>query len=546
MILNYIKQIGKAIQEDYSSFLKELRKYSSSVNEDLIHYIKDNYKNYTSKIDKYVAINIYIDEFIERLNQFSEKLQNSNLEDLITDKNINKKFKKSKRLQVFEEIVSKTDSNLFDDLESIISFNIREFDPKNNDDIRLLLGNQIGTKTYFSPVLYQSVVRNQVPEFPLWKINLSIQGKNYKEFFNIVPSVLEYGRLKEKKAKNIIKTFSSEIFIKLINKWLKNKNMDSGKYYFLLIFGSGKKLFYDYPIEDANLVEYYLDEMEESGEKGYCQICGGYKKVIDGPMSDIGFYTNDQKGFVPIFFDKTYKICNDCSSFLTVGLNFLQENLEFYLKSRGKNKNPLSYYLIPYNQDLELLKELLMEVKNIRSKEINKKYVIKQDRINNIRDSDLIVEKIKENEQSKNITQIVDGLDFLGYDFKKKYSLLIIIFYHPDGQSGSFHNITNIIHLNYFQVEKILKALAKAKLHNKSLKLKSLYYIFGDYRMEKYVSSILSLTKINRRRMFQDAYLNIKEKFLQDILNPDELNETKPTIFQFLSYLYIISELNLI
>jgi hypothetical protein len=302
---------------------------------------------------------------------------------------------------------------LFDDLESIISFNIREFDPKNNDDIRLLLGNQIGTKTYFSPVLYQSVVRNQVPEFPLWKINLSIQGKNYKEFFNIVPSVLEYGRLKEKKAKNIIKTFSSEIFIKLINKWLKNKNMDSGKYYFLLIFGSGKKLFYDYPIEDANLVEYYLDEMEESGEKGYCQICGGYKKVIDGPMSDIGFYTNDQKGFVPIFFDKTYKICNDCSSFLTVGLNFLQENLEFYLKSRGKNKNPLSYYLIPYNQDLELLKELLMEVKNIRSKEINKKYVIKQDRINNIRDSDLIVEKIKENEQSKNITQIVDGLDFL-------------------------------------------------------------------------------------------------------------------------------------
>ncbi len=316
MILQYLCQIGKAIEQDISNELEILQEVQPNLDKKIYKYITENYKN-IDDISNYFKIKVRVKQFVKRIKKFKDKLEEKDLDTIIGKKLIGKKMDDKERLQIFLNLVEKVDPNLISDLKkSSVKIDISDFDLNNYDNIKLLLGNQTGTKTYFSPVMYSDIKSNRVPKFPLWKINLSVSDEKYKCFFDLFPSVMDYGRISEFESNEIIQVFISEIFLKILNDWLSDKNIDNDKYYFLFVFGNDEKFFYDYPFEDDCFLEYYKSEIKESGKKGICEICGKKKTVIDGPKSDIGFYTDDQNGFVPIFLKKPYKICNNCNSYL--------------------------------------------------------------------------------------------------------------------------------------------------------------------------------------------------------------------------------------
>jgi hypothetical protein len=548
MILKYIRDIGEAIQEDTGKILQKLKIKAPSMNAKLVHYIKDNY-TYVKNIEKYIAVKIAIKPFIGRIKEFIDKCNSSDLGKKIPDDLLNKKIKKKKRIEVFEKIYKDIDPKLLTDLEKTIKFEIRDFDLHNHDDLKLLIGNQLGTKIYHSPVMYQGVSQNQIQELPLWKINLSIDKSPYKELFGLFPSVIEYGRIAERSGEELARVFCSEMIQIIINDNLQKANLKSRKYYIAFLFTEEKlEDAPEYPYEEEELVNYFKSELKEEGVPGICQICGKEEMVREGPKGDLGFYTDDQKGFVPIHLDNSYTICQECNSYLIAGRNFIQSNLEFKLMNRGsrtKPLNPLLAYFIPYNEDSEKLEQILRIIETFQKEDREGlKGLAKKDIIDF--EMEEIIEADMEDKEEENL-QLKDGFELLNIPINISFSLLIVIFYHPEGQSSSFHNIKRIIHLNADEINKInsvYRTLRKEK--NRSFSLRSLYYLFGQHKMEQYVYSILSLQKMNKRTLYRDVYQNLKQSFLEDALNPNKTASTRPTMHTFTSYLFMVKELDLL
>ncbi len=549
MILKTIMEIGKSIKEDVTDTLEELQRHSPNLGSDIIHYIREEY-GYSKKCKNYIVVKIAINPFISRLNEFLDKCsRNTNLTELISDDLIKIKLNKNKRQEIFERLYSKVDPNLIIDLQQkAIKVELRDFDYNEFDDIKLLLGNQHGTTIFYSPVMYQSVSKSLVTELPMWKIKLSTEDKVNSSFFDKLPTITEYNTITKISSECIRKVFISDIFLSVINDYLKDIGLKSSKYYIVFLLGKGNlQEVKDYPYEIESFVDYYNSKISgtDEGPRGLCELCLEKKPVIPGPKSKIGFYTDDPKGNVPIHLNNTYTICKECNSYLIAGRNFIKSNLRFKLANRGtkrKPKNPLFAYFIPYTDDNDNLSEILNFFKILEKKDKEGlEGLVRKEIITN---EFLYVMESRMNEDDHRIIQ--DSLDFLMIPFKLHFSLLIIIFYHPEGQASSFHSVKRIIYLNSNDIDRINNAYKKLKDRNRTFSLKSLFYLFGEYKIEKYILSFLELRKMNKRILYKDAYMMLKRGFLRDALNPDKTSTIRPTMFTFTSFLYLLKELKLL
>lgn len=541
MILQKIKQIGETISENYSPILKELETPSPYLSNNIIKYIKEKYIN-TPFTQGYIKIKIKLNGFLSRIHQFGN-LIDSNFEKLellkaFLDKK--GKFKPESRKELFIKILEICDSSLLEELsQKYVNLEQFEYSIENHDDIRLLIGNQTGTKIYFSPVMFSEISSKGMKEMPLWKINLEIKGDPLKNFFDLIPGVKNYSQIASLTGKNIIQTFISDIFLQIINDFISTLTLKKKvRYYFVFCFQIEDSEPYRLPYQQDELVQYYQSKISSEGNIGLCQICGRPDvSIIDGPKNEIGFYTDDQIGFLLVSLKNEYKICQECNSYLISGLNFIQHYLQFFIMKRGTDKNPLLSYFIPYCDDINDLQDIL---------ELVKKSKKSKDRLENIKEQSQIIGNIEEQEELSGSTGMDDGMDFFTIESNKKFSILVIIFYHPEGQSKSFHNILDIIYLDYENVKKIAKAYKELKEKNRNLKLKFLDSVFGRSKAETYICNLLNLKKINLNLLYKDVYQNNVKQIIHDVSKPDEMHLSQYASSNLVSYIIMAKDLGLL
>jgi len=527
MLLNALVQIGKSI--------KTTRKSNIRLDSELIKYIDLKYPN-PPKTDKVIKIIIKpnILEFFENLETKIEKTDLSEF--------INESISKKERALKIGNIINKINLNI-DDLKSCIETELFEY---NKDlDYKMLRGEQKGTSVFLSPMMYAKISSKKLNEFPLWKINLDLEKISsskepdeieilVRKFFEKVPNIKEYSKIKNKDTQLIIKAVLSEIFLSVLNDIIEIYELKSGFYFFPLCFDN------KWPFEINIFKDYYKAKIKfgTSDKERICEGCGKKSNVNNGLTGELGFFSVDQKSFsYPFFVKDQYQLCNDCNFYAEKGFNYVQNNLNLYLGSRGHNKNPFEMYVIPIAEDPDALPEILKKI-NFNRGTTSK--TNKLDRIKKAANAATIAKEshlAPDNEEEKtemddNISEDAADKDFfniiinLGIKNQKektqssRFSLLLITFYHPEGQSSIFHNILSVEFLEYDKIIKLAQALTNLEIAGDRFYLKYIYHIFGIHKFRPYISKLLNLYPINVSTLCKDAYSNLKIAFFKFMADP--------------------------
>ena len=487
MLINALVEIGKSLEGEV-----ENTQYDSEI----VKFIDMRYSN-PPKMDKIIKINIK-PCILKSFQLLKEKIKQFDLNEYNLKKYINKKLNKKERQEVVEQIIEIIKPNL-EDFKKCMDTQLVEYKPKNA--YQMLRGEKSGAAVFLSPTMFAKISSKKITEFPLWKINLELniveeQKKNdetelfMREFFQNLPNMQENSKLSENDPELIFKFIISEIFSRVLNSYIENYNLKTGFYFFPICFYG--KWSYEFEL----IREYYKKKIGESGKAhdGICEGCGEIKKIDDGLTKELGFFSTDQKSFEYSFFQTPrYQLCNECKFYAEKGFNYVKKNLRVYLGNRGKDKSPFEIYIIPIAENLENLSNILPTInfnrtisgKDKKLKQIKKAGEVAKEAKESIQKftSDK-EEKIADNsEGDQGRKDFVNFLLNLGSEGSKRsqprFELLLITFYHPEGQSSNFHNIVSIELMDYKKIIRVAKALVNLDKRGNTIYLADIYHIFG-------------------------------------------------------------------
>ncbi|MHA1972509.1 MAG: hypothetical protein ACTSW1_05940 [Candidatus Hodarchaeales archaeon] len=510
MILNALIQIGRSLPRKEKDF---------DLDEEIINYIDLKYPN-PPKI-KYIIRIIIKPEMIDFLKGLERKIEQTELQDIKYGK-INKK-----ELDLFvQKIISQVKPD-FERLKNCLD--TEKHDYKKEHDYMMLRGNKGGTSIFLSPTLYETInSKTGLTKFQLWKISLDLEGTLEEnklteeenlilEFFKYVPSLTKSTMIKENDPKSIVRFIMTAVLAKVLNEIITDKyDCKKGSYYMPFCF-NGK-----WPYEFSLLREYYKKKIssDSKNKQGVCEGCGRLTDTSDGLTGELGFYTVDQKGFAYSFqTNDKYQLCDDCKKNVEKGFSYVKEHQTVYLGDRGKNENPYMLYVIPVVENPDDLPVVLKKVDLAR----------KESKLQKIREAGAVATKAKKSKEGKKKTTKDSKMDFFEMlpvrvgKTEPPFSLLLVVFYHPKGQSSAFHNIISIDFLDYTRIIRLSQQLSKLNLDwGEQLTLKDIYFIFGQHKFRKYITSLLNLKQMDLRQLCKDAYLNLKVDFFRQVAKPEE------------------------
>ncbi|MHA1679583.1 MAG: hypothetical protein ACTSUE_01155 [Promethearchaeota archaeon] len=552
MIISAFKEIGAAIRKPHTPEERELIS-----NEKILSYIKLTYPN-TPNPSKILTMEFSTEDVLVHLREIMKAVtvatENGDFNNInVTEfkkKNGFFKIPKSgnsvdKFVKDLLDIVSRNLSpgKKLDDLLGLLTIIPGEYDDLRHDGLRMLRGNQKGTRVYFSPTMFCTCNNSQhrLKEFPLWKINLSgypgFQDEKLKEFFNYFPNVNNFSQVNMESSESIFKFLLSILFLKAINGNIQD-DWDLRRMIYVVPVIDGR-----WPYQVPDFVDYYSSCLDaKSGNKGICEICGNLKQVSDGLTGELGFYTKNQEGFAVIGMKSGNLMCDECKDLTQLGFSYVKENLEYYIANRGTNKSPIMSYLIPYSPEPGNLLRLLKSIRN-PSKNALENIISIGNVLDGVRDSEGSSDEGKEEAD-----ELDDLLSVLGLVFEEKYpySLMVVTFYHPEGQSKNFHNILDIINMDYQKCVKIRNAIVKVRSDGNRLMIKHLHHIFGISAVEN-IRKLLRMESFNMEKLCSDVFRKTKRKFLEDIMkNVGKKQLSSFDIRKFKWFLDLSDELELI
>ncbi|MHA1252775.1 MAG: hypothetical protein ACTSRP_22500 [Candidatus Helarchaeota archaeon] len=542
MLINALINIGKSLEKQVER---------TDFDPDIIKYINLKYPN-PPKMDYIIKITIK-PCILEEFAKLKKKIENINKDNLSEFVNI--KLNKSKKQELVSQIFGEIEPD-FEDFNKCIETNIFEYEDEHA--YKMLRGDQSGASVFLSPTMFAKISARKIVEFPLWKIKLDSNIlRNLKrdenetddfiiEFFNQLPNMKENSKLIDSDTDFIFKFIISDIIKNVLNKSIENYSLKTGFYYFPICFNG------QWPYENELIKEYYRIKISDSGsaEKGICEGCGQIKEISEGLSKELGFFSVDQLSFVYSFFQhKKYRLCNECKYFAEKGFNYVKKNLRLYLGNRGTNKNPFEMYVIPITEKIEDLKKVLSKINFNRINAEKDKNLEKIKRTGDValeaKESRIEEESIQE---KKDLNILLLNLSSMGKkESKLRFELLLITFYHPEGQSSNFHNIISIDIMDYEKIINIAKALAELNNSGEWIYLSDIFYIFGQHKFRTYISKLLNLKSIKLADLCKDAFLNQKKdffKFMADPSNPP--NYIRTNMFRLNTYIKLTSKLGLI
>jgi len=511
MLLNSLIQIGMSLQTN--------QKIDTDLEPELVSYLDLKYSN-APKTEKIIKI-IIKPCILKRFEIIKQQIATIDLNNYI-----NVKIKKENRATIIGAIIKKINPDLTEFKKCIETELI---DYKKELNYMMLRGEQKGTTIYFSPTMTSKISSKKLKEFPLWKINLSSLSDSgdekleedeafIRDFFKNIPSLNEYKRISNNDPNLIFKTILSNLFLSVLNDLIADYNLKSGTYYFPLCFSN--KWPYEYDI----FKKYYKNKLTTSAKEGLCEGCGKRVPVSKGLTGELGFFSTDQKSFQYSFFVNTdYQLCNQCRFYVEKGFIYVKENLNLYLGSRGTRKNPIEMYILPICEDAETLPEILRKI------DFNRDLSSSKNHLKRIQSGAEAAIRAQESQTAKGIKP--SNSDFLnclinfgieGDSNKHQFSLLLITFYHPEGQSSAFHNIISAELLNYDKIITLGQTLSNLEKEGERFYLKDIFFIFGIHKFRTYISNLLNLHPLNLSTLCKDAYLNFKIdffKFMADLGN---------------------------
>lgn len=513
MILNALVQIGENLKEKEVNF---------DLDEEIVRYINLKY-NKPPSIPKIIKI-IIKPQIIDYLESIKRKLTEIKFTGIESGK-IDKIKRKSIENQIIEQIKPEIEI-----LREGLDTELHEY--RKEHDYQMLRGNKTGAAVFFSPTFYEKITgKTGITSLPLWKVKLDLtshlipeeNSQNFlSRFFEVLPNLKEFNNIDVDDTQSVFKFVISRIFTEAINSHLITKySLKTGIYYISLCFNN------KWPSEFETFRSYYKSNISSGGlgSMGICEGCAKEKSISNGLTGELGFYTIDQKGFTyPFLTNESYQLCEECKINAEKGLNYVKEHQRLYLGSRGKNKSPYQMYVIPIAEDSTNIEKILPKVDLLRSS------LNQDENLHRIETTSVIIQEIQEENASEpdEVLTKKDLLDsFLEYsedDSKAdriRFSLLLVAFYHPEGQSKAFHNIISIDFLEYENIIKLGKNLAKIRLeHNEMLSLRDIYYIFGEHKFRKYISNLFNLKRMNLRLLCKEANMNCKKEFTKLMVKP--------------------------
>ncbi|MHA1757988.1 MAG: hypothetical protein ACTSVV_14540, partial [Promethearchaeota archaeon] len=554
MLLNALVNIGRVIEGE-----TELEDFAKKYDPEIVKFINMRYSS-PPKMDRIVKINIapgILDAFdtvklgIERIDPEFWK----NIIDKFKKK-LDKKKRDENKKEVINEIIKKLNLDI-NDFQRYISLEVIEYNKEH--PYLMLRGEKKGNNVFLSPTMFTKISSKKIESFPLWKINLDISlilpEKEdeeiifIKNFFQNLPSLSETSKIKEIDADLIFKFIISEIFLRVLNSDIERENLKTGYYFFPICF-NGK-----WPHNIEIFKEYYKKKTlsDENAPIGICSGCGERKNVEKGLTKELGFFSIDQNSFTYSFFkDSNYQLCNECKYLVEVGFNHVKKDLRIFLgaRGRGKRKNPYELYVIPIADDLQTLSKILKELK------FTKDYKEKIIKAGELAQESNNQEEEEGEEVSEQILPAKEDLHnfFINYYFsrgekkeKDRFELLLITYYHPDGQSSDFHNIISIDLLDHEKIIKLSDVLSELELNGEFISLKDIFFLFGIHKFKTYISKYLNLKRIDLSTLCRDAYLNLKQEFFKFMSNPSNPpNFIRLNLYRLNIYFKLINKLNLI
>ncbi|MEX2757890.1 MAG: TM1802 family CRISPR-associated protein [Candidatus Sigynarchaeota archaeon] len=526
MIWQYLKAIGNCVGSAVSVMKVDLP-------ENVIEYIRTSFPDPPAD-GKVITVNIPIDEFDKKLNGLQDTFQREFASLVSKYKNID--FKKAKKEN--DSVLNRLESDLFalvpidfiKELGQLFKTQIIDYSPE--IALKMLRGEKTGFTVFFS--ITNSVKGKPtegLAELPLWKIKLQKDSDwntpAIKTFFKYIPSNDEMNAIDwDQQGLGILKYTMPELLRRAINTTLVSTAFRS-KNYPVCFMLNGK-----WPMEYEEFVDYYASKIT-SGKKGTCAICGtGDVEIVDMLKKDIGFFTDDQWSTGLKFSADAPATCTACVSDIKNGFNYVKKNLQFYLSSRGKNKNPFQMYIIPYSPHRDILKDILDDIKAIGTQGSRSK-----NRSSPIADAGkrgrvaAVIDNKKNNEAAIMPSEPGDddeneGIDYIDAllrpsiidDSKLKWvTYMIVIFVHPEGNASSFHNVMDVILADGSTLKKLgAKVEEVARRFNTTpAAFKKLPYVITDYYYPRFLSDLLRLEPVDRTTFFKQAYKKNKKGFIQ-------------------------------
>ncbi|MHA1797085.1 MAG: hypothetical protein ACTSVY_01445, partial [Candidatus Helarchaeota archaeon] len=353
-----------------------------------------------------------------------------------------------------------------------------------------------------------------------------------RKFFDYLPSMMESSKIRENKPELILKAMISELFLRSINEKIQNYELKTGKYFVPICFNDK----WPYDIE---LFKKYFSQESKSKKvtKGICEGCGKQGELSKGLFGEIGFYTIDQNSFkYPFLGNLPYQLCEKCKFYAEKGFDYVKNNLKLYLGSRGPNKPPFEMYVIPIIDEIDDLPSVLKKIKFSveQRKDVNgikhaanaalsakESQLSDETKLNVDKESE---KKIDEPKGRLDLTNMFSNIieDFFEKKRKRiRFSLLFILFYHPEGQSSMFHNIISIDFMDYERIIKLGEAIRDLENSGERFYFRDLYHEFGVHKFRVYLSKFLNLSKMSLSTLCKDAYINSKKDFFQFMADPN-------------------------
>lgn len=596
MILRDLQLIGKATFEPIP--LNE----KSVITEDIRNYLTITYNEKPNNLIFKVKINL--ETFFDSFSKVYKNNCTKKIIELIIKKRESLKTEEVNNEKLREIIINEFNNDndfaklVFDSFKNTVEITPEEYKPEN--ETLYLRGNRKGTSIYLSPTIFENVGYNKnnhkldIDSIPLWKIRLNVNIEHSDNpssptneeqaiinFFNLFPSINEY--LNYESVVNL-EDISFQKFIipivlsKIIVENTKIDNLKKGYYYFILCFNN------KWPGEHKILVNYYNSQIKTEIRKDgkICGCCGELKNdVAIGPTEELGFFTNDQKGFKLGYFHENsqYEICAACQQEIIAGFNYINQELTFWAKKPSKQEEGIEYYLIPIisgdainiDKSIQLLRTTLKNLKNTRDQialtslndEINQAKILDRAK-SEITDSNKskkklskLTIKVKEQPEPKSV-DLIELFEKVNVD--SMLSFRIILFSHPSGQSKAYHNIYDVINISRFHFDKLKDSYSKLQKETwwnnpfnkpEKFQLWKLKNVFGDHKFKMFYSALIGGSTVSRNELIKNARLNIRRSFFQEAL---ELSDTtyedakyfidRMTVLN--QYLFLMKELNLL